>query len=64
MTLKAALESGKPFKRKINEEWIHYDPIKYNGWFYGFEDGIEWGSTSLDLYYECLIAEDWEIDSQ
>ena len=61
MTLKEALESGRPFKRKGDKEWINYDPIKYNGWFYGIKDGMEWGSTSLDLYYESLIGEDWEL---
>jgi len=62
MTIIEALKSKKPFKRKDWEEWINYDPIKWNGWFHGIEDGFTWGSTTYDLYYEDFLAEDWEIN--
>lgn len=65
MTLKQVLESGKPFKRKGSKSsWIIYDPKKHNGWFYYINDGTKWGSTSLELYYEDLVADDWEVKTK
>jgi hypothetical protein len=60
MTIQEALKSNKPFKRPHQFELTIYNPDKYNGWFY-HEGEEEFGSTSLDLYFEDLIADDWEI---
>lgn len=66
MNIQDALKSGRPFKRPHNTYWTYYDPEKSNGWFYcdEYSDEIplgEDGGTSLDLYYEDLLADDWII---
>lgn len=66
MRVDQALKTGKAFRRPHDHEWTIYDPEHNGGWFYHNEAGeiladIESGSTSLDLYYEDLVAEDWVI---
>ena len=60
MTIQEALKSGKPFKRPHQFEWTVYVSDKHNGWFYDEKDP-DMGSTSLDLYYEDLLADDWVV---
>jgi len=65
MTLKEAITSGKPFKRKHWDEWTIYNPEVHGGFFYFFNNyepivEIQEIGTSIDLYYEDILAEDWE----
>lgn len=65
MTLVDALNLGRPFKRKKDHEWYIYDYEYNGGWFYYSEtpqvrSTFEDIGTSIDLYFEDIMAKDWE----
>lgn len=68
MNLIEAMKSGKRFKRKNNDKWSqcfepktgpHTDLV---GCGYFVHDGEF--SSSINLYYSDLVADDWEIEEE
>jgi hypothetical protein len=64
MTLVEVLQSNKPFKRQGWDTWIIYDDVKNNGWFTDRDENgtISDIGTSLDLYREDILANDWVVE--
>lgn len=70
VTLQEAMKSKKPFKNKNSDEYIVFQEAKTGS----FKDLVDcsyfiidclgdhpYFSTSLDLYYEEILSDEWEI---
>ena len=65
MTLQEVLKTKKRFKKQVEDDWIEYYENREGPYgslvdcgYFVLEGDF---STSLDLYREDILAEDWEI---